>query len=601
MDVLMDELNDLLKSVWGPQKWILEGWNQITDAEKQIIKIRLDDMFKNGLPFEILHDKLIYIHIFAFLAQVNVIAIQIPLKFESKMTTLALRQQMQTQLLDEIFHSLIFSKILYLLCEPYAYPPNYAENVKKFCDFIRDEACHKVAAVLLNLVAEGWIQELFKCLQQHNVAPKVFDAILEDASRHVSETDLYCQVGLPDKTQIAPKLACLEELLVSCIFYHYNMSMSMTSLIGQSGMCDYLHLLNQKHKRQLKRIDLKPGNKWRSSMQRIPDLLGRMQQKTTDSLEIEMSPVRKLLMTQWNDPVDPTMVGQFNLDITCLDFFNKKYPPETLTTLMLQTISQLLVDYPEYQVFMRDKKLYQHQNARVSLVVKLPGCADQMGTITFQDCHKLTVQALSARIKQIVAMMVYCYKKREQVENEHPGIASLYDNLLDEMKDPVYRPVLPEVPGVCLSNNGAAGYIQGTSPLLSNETSKITLFEVQRTPVWSKISNTFEARDLLPVSVSVDHRVYGGDLPTPKALTEIFQDVFQRMNPYEKTWLKMNKDEWLIKKMVDRLLAENLEFGYMTLMTLQTMWPEYIIYALKSYGSFKNNLLSAISQAVPFN
>ena len=572
----MDEFNDLLKSVWGPQEWIIEGWNQITDTEKQTIKIRLDNMFKDGLPFEIKHDKLVYIHIFAFLAQVEVIAIQIPLKFESKMSTLEFQQHMRIQLLDEIFHSLVFSKILYILCEPYAYPPKPDSNIETFCEFIRNEECPKVAVVLLNLVAEGWIETLFKCLQQYNIAPKVFDTILEDERRHVSEADLYCEIGLPDRKQITPKLLRLEELLVSGIFYNYNLSMSMTRLIGLSGMRSYLHALNQKHQGQLKKINLTPGDKWRSSTKRIPELCERMEQKADNSIEIDMSPVRKLLMTQWNDPVDPTMVGQFNLDITCLDFFNKKYPPETLTTLMLQTISQLLVEDPKYQVYIRDKKLYQRQKARVGLVVKLPGCADQMGTISFQDCHTLTVQDLSARIKKIVPMMVYCYRRREQLEKEYPGIESIHENFLNEMKNPVYRPILPDVPGVCLSNNGAAGYIQGTSPLLSNEASKVTLFEVQRMPVWNKITNMFEPRDLLPVSVSVDHRVYGGDLPTPKVMAKMFQEAFQRMKPDEKKCFKTDTDEKMMIKMVDSLLAENLELGYMILMTLQTMWLDYV-------------------------
>ena len=147
---------------------------------------------------------------------------------------------------------------------------------------------------------------------------------------------------------------------------------------------------------------------------------------------------------------------------------------------------------------------------------------------------------------------------------------------MDEMNDPVYRPILPVVPGVCLSNNGAAGYIQGSSPLFSNEATKITLFEVQRAPVWNKTKNAFEARDLLPASVSVDHRIFGGDLPIPKIVNNVFQDVFQRMVETETSILSQEDQSILVKKRIDQLLAENIEFGYMILMTLQTMWPDYL-------------------------
>ena len=263
---------------------------------------------------------------------------------------------------------------------------------------------------------------------------------------------------------------------------------------------------------------------------------------------------------------------------------------------MLQTVSQLLVDYPEYQLYLQDSMLYQRQEARVALVVKLPGCDDHMGTIVFQDCHALTAQALSSKIKQVVAMMTYCYKKREELEKDHPELISIHETILEEMKGLIYQSVRPTPPGVSVSNIGASGYVQGSSPLLSNEASKITLFEVQRTPVWSKESNTFEARDLLPVSVSVDHRVYDG-LPTPKIMTSIFQDVFQRMKPFKTTPLDVGVSATLMKNMVDNLLAENLEFGYMILMTLQTMWPDYIhLDAL-----FKNQKMKTFLSMMPLN
>ena len=175
----MDELTGLLKSSWGAEKWILEGWNKITDKEKELIKARMDDMFRNGLPFELKKDKILYIHTFSMLAQLEVLAIQVPLKFEDKMNTPIFKQRMRLQLLDEIFHGLVFTKIVYLLCEPYAFPPDYNENIEAFCNFIRNENCPKVAVVLLNLIAEGWIEELFYSLRQQNIANNVFDIILE--------------------------------------------------------------------------------------------------------------------------------------------------------------------------------------------------------------------------------------------------------------------------------------------------------------------------------------------------------------------------------------------------------------------------------------
>ena len=43
---MMNELNELLNPLWGTQKEIADIWNQITLDEKQLIKIRMDDLFK---------------------------------------------------------------------------------------------------------------------------------------------------------------------------------------------------------------------------------------------------------------------------------------------------------------------------------------------------------------------------------------------------------------------------------------------------------------------------------------------------------------------------------------------------------------------------
>ena len=82
----MDEFTALIRPVWGAEKWISEGWDRLTDAEKQLIRGRMDALFQDGLPFELEKPKIFYIYTFSLLAQLEVLAVQIPLKFESKMS-----------------------------------------------------------------------------------------------------------------------------------------------------------------------------------------------------------------------------------------------------------------------------------------------------------------------------------------------------------------------------------------------------------------------------------------------------------------------------------------------------------------------------------
>ena len=64
----MLELNSLLKPFWGSEKWILEGWNKISNDEREDITARVENLFRDGLPFDMKHDKLLYIYLFSLMA-----------------------------------------------------------------------------------------------------------------------------------------------------------------------------------------------------------------------------------------------------------------------------------------------------------------------------------------------------------------------------------------------------------------------------------------------------------------------------------------------------------------------------------------------------
>ena len=576
----MDELTELLRPSWGAEKWILEGWNKITSDEKQLIKDRMDELFCDGLPFELKTDKLLYIYTFSLLAQLEVLAIQIPLKFESKMSTVECRERLHVQLLDEIFHGLVFTKIVYMLCSPYASPPQYSPNIEVLCNFIRNENCPKVAIMLLNLIGEGWIEEIFYSLHRADIAPKVFTTILEDERRHVCEADLYRDIGMPNIKEVKPKIAFLEEQLISNIFMQSKYMISVNTLLGAEGVKDFKDSLNKKHLEQLKKINLKPTENWKFFMKLGDNLLPRIQNFTEDNQKVEMTPIRKVFMTQWSNPSDPTMTGQFNVNVGCLDFFNKKFPADTLTCLMMQAVSLGLSETDSFRNYLSFKKIYQSKEAYVALVVKLPDCGDHLGAIVFKNCHDLSLYELSAKIRFLMKMMVYCYKKREQLEKTNPQIQKLMNDTVYELDYSTYDYPIAGVPFVSLSNIGFCGYSQSMSPLRCNETLKFTLMEVERRPVWDKETHSFKPEDVLPVSISADHRVFDGNLPVPKITSECFNKMFAKMigdnSDFRNKKADYGQGQYLIETIIDRLIASNIEIGYRTLRFLQTSWCDFL-------------------------
>lgn len=575
MDIV-DELAELLRPSWGTEKWILEGWNKITEDEKQLIKGRIDELFVDGLPFELKSDKLFYIYTFSLLAQLEVLAIQVPLKFESQMSTLEHRELMRVQLLDEIFHGLVFTKIVYMLCSPYASPPQYSPNIEVLCNFIRDEECPKVAIMLLNLIGEGWIEEIFYSLNRCGIAPKVFTKILEDEHRHVCEADLYRDIGMPDINIVKPKIAYLEDQLINNIFMQYKYMSSICALLGVEGVKDFKYSLNKKHTEQLKKINLRPTENWDFVMEFGDNLIPRIQHFTESNHEVEMTSIRKVFMTQWSNPSDPTMTGQFNVNVDSLKFFDKKFPPETLTCLMMQAVSLGLEKTDSFRNYLSFRKIFRSEEAYVGLVVKLPECGDHIGTIVFENCHKLNFLELSEKIRAIMKVMIYCYKKREHLEKTNTQVQKIMNEMVYDFAYKSYDTPMAGTPFVSVSNIGFCGYSQSMSPLRCNETMKFTLMEVERRPVWDVKTESFKPQDILPVSISADHRIFDGNLPVPKMTNEYFNTVFASMIGNTPAYSQSKSNYRQSEKILDLLISRNVEVGYKALLFLQTYWCDFL-------------------------
>lgn len=577
----MDELQEILKPSWGSEKWILEGFNKLSHQEKKNIKSRIDRIFERGLPFELIHDKLLYIYVFSLLAQLECLGIQIPLRFEDQMPTPELKERMHQQLIDEIFHAMLFTKLIYMLSVPAAFPPEFSPKITEFCHFMTSEKCPKIASVMLNLVFEGWAETFFQFLYDKKIAPEILSIVLEDESRHVHDADQYQMGALPQKSILREKLFSLEQMMLNCFLQDPKYIMAINLMLGTQATVSFFELFNQNHIKQLRKINLVPSKNWQYHMQVSPMFYSQM--VTPDSTEIELTPLRKVLLTQWHDVGDPTMVGQYHLDVSCLNFFEKQYSSDTLTTLMLQTVSLLITENKAFRIHLSFKRLYQNSNAYVSIVVKLPGCQDHLGAIVFKNCHLMKADQLSLEIRQYIELMVYCYKKREELEQIHPDLKKSMDRIYEDMSYGDYPFPFPGNPIISVSGIGFCGYSQAISPMRMNETVKFTLLTVERKPVWNHETQCFEPRDLLPISMSGDHRVFDGGIPMPKLMNDYFQRIFQQMLERESKQGSSNLAD--VKKKIfhfgfrmkmNALLSTNLALGYQMLTMMQTMWPAYL-------------------------
>ena len=482
---------------------------------------------------------------------------------------------MRAQLLDEIFHGMLFTKIVYLLCEPYAYPPVFNEHIESFCRLTREEESVQVALVLMNLVTEAWVEELFDALEHSGIAPKVFSVVMQDEQRHIKEAELYADLGLPDVELMEAKLKVIEESLFINVFMQYPHMQSLATIIGSRDLIKLLNALDAKHKSQLNKIGLSPGPSWEFYIQLHQDLWSTFDHYMKVS-PIEPSAHRKVLMSQFGNPGDPTMVGEFSIDISRFDYLNTKYSHEVLSVLMLQVVSLGLLKNPTSRTFLSHGRFYQDLIPHPSLVVRLPRCGDHLGVILFANCHERPTRTILKKVRKTLKMMAYCYKFREKLEQQYPALASTADNILSNMSQGVYPYPVAGNSFVSVSNIGHYGYERAKSPLCFNEAQKYTLLQVERRLVWNPAVNDFEPQDRLPISVSADHRVYDGNIPVPLLLSEYFNLMLDKMSDDS---VADKEDGFELKHLmhiIDELSKKNIELTYRLVLILQTAWPEFL-------------------------
>ena len=85
---IMIQLNDLIRPIWSVEKSLNKAWSILTSQEKEEVKNRVDKIFYNELPFQLEHDKLIYVHLFSLFTQLEIIALRGLIRFLDKMLSL---------------------------------------------------------------------------------------------------------------------------------------------------------------------------------------------------------------------------------------------------------------------------------------------------------------------------------------------------------------------------------------------------------------------------------------------------------------------------------------------------------------------------------
>ena len=502
------KLNSIIESEYLTVNHIRKGWDCLNNEEKKIVKERIDKLFNKKKLININTNYEFYIHLFSFLAQVEVLAIQIPLQFMDEFDG-KIYKQLRNQLIDEIVHGIIFTKIAYHIAKPYSYPVRIIESAEKFCNYIRNIKDKKIALVCLNLIAEGWIEEIFEHLIKWNICDHFFESILSDEVRHVSEAELYQKIGSVEKKTMEENINKMETYLLDAISYP-TISRSLYEIGGKEKYENLVKGLFNKHKEQLKILKINSSKKWKKFESIMINFYTNFFSSDKDSIitEIPLRNDQKMFFKLWKQPTDPTIRSTFTIPLHKLKREDFKY----LTSIFIKSCSNYFKEsnYRHCKIIVNNRKICKINkiNIAVRVLIQLEN-SYEIGTINIFDLENKSINEIKNELLQGQITLFYWKNYYKNFLNEN--------NLLDEdklkfngnFKEDIFKlpPISTFIP-FSITNIGKFGYETGFSALTPFNSVDINIGKITSKPYYKKSIKKFIPIKEFKVGLSVDHRVF---------------------------------------------------------------------------------------------
>lgn len=532
-----EELRQLIHPQWGVEKWLVAGLEKLSAAERQAVIAQVAAVFDQGLPFTLSHDRNLYLYFFSLMAQLQVVSLLQPLLLLEQPTSAALKQKLHGQLIDDLCHLMILTKLTFMLAAPYQQPPKLCIELETLYQSIKRQPCIKMQLALTNLIGKGLLTEGLQVLLSNNILTALLEPMLKVKQQHQQwQTMLYDEIGLADGHLLQDALNELETLMTKAALSSPHYGVVSGVILGPMVTYELLTAINERHVRQLEQWHIQPGDKWvlafQLSLEASRDIKAQHDNVNEQILaafrEVEPSPRQKLQSAQFNSSGDPVMVSQFNIDISDFGLFDEQYPRQILTMLMLQAASQVLAESETFRQFLSFNKMHQSHNAYTAIIDKLPDDDEHLSTVFFRDSHQLSVKDLLGKVERSKQMMRFCFDKRQQLEQEYAALKQCLDDDFDELAHHVHPFPMAGNHGLYLCDIGQYGYTHAKLPLPTAGGLFMALLAPERKQVWCRVTKAFVIQDIQPVSISADVRVFDGQLAIADKLNNAFKQMLAK-------------------------------------------------------------------------
>lgn len=487
-----DAVASLVRPQWGPLRHVNAGWHALDEAERALVQKRLEDVLsQTRFPPEVPRDALL--RFFSFLAQVETIAIEIPMRFLPHAPDHQ-KPALRRQLVDEVFHSVLFSRLAHELARPAAEPAPPLESAERLLERIRAQKDLAVTATLLNLAAEGWIENLFRHARQWGIADAAFQAVLEDEARHVHEATDYTEQL--DADAAAAALEDLEKGLIE-VGSEPSVAFAMMQIAGVDRYHALIKDLHKNHVRHLKLVGLTPSNEWTEATQALEETTAEAVHDEKAPVPIEDTVWRQAARHVWSSPRDPTMQGEFTVPVG-------HFPRRAMTPLFIAAVGRAWAKNPELNTVLAQGRRWRLPTVQVGVRVMLAD--DELATVVIPEADIRSLDDIAYMLqdgmKQLQAM-----KEHRPPDSDRPeAVQSHLDTELLK-----WAPPGPLNFAVSVSNVGRFGLEAGAGCFTGNysPSTDLTIGQRRRMPAWRTVA--YLPQWQVRVGALQDHRVFDGN------------------------------------------------------------------------------------------
>lgn len=482
-----------IDAAWPPMRHVRRGWERLPPEGRRLVSERLARTLAtfSAPP----GDKRALRRFFSFLAQVEVIAIEVPL---SALPTAAphVRALLERQLADEVFHSALFAAVasrLGGLDEP-------IPEAERLLDRIRAQGDPRTSAVLLNLIAEGWIENLFDEAVTWGVADELFRIVLEDESRHVEEAHAHAE-GM-DVAKVEEAVRAFEADLF-LLAQHPRVLLPMLAVAGEERFATLGASFLRVHRAALAEVGLAPDARVAQMEKLLEDMQGALPQLGL-ARPHRVEPAtqwRRTALELWDTPRHPVMNGWLDVRID--------HVPRRLTTaVVVAAIAQVYAEYPRMNRYTVGGAVWQPDGVSVGVRVGVGDKGEALSTLVVTQADKRSVHDIARILQAGVARLNEAGAQVEDLVPDTPpdSVASI---LRDEELVQLLPPSMVAAP-VTVSNVGKAGLHAGfgAMPGALGQSLEIVIGRIEKRPQWR--TWRYKPTETVTLGFGCDHRVIDG-------------------------------------------------------------------------------------------